>query len=301
MDDLGIRDDHVRGIERIVQSLNDALGHMRGCAAARHNGRQRAVRVVAVLIKGRYIHALDLHRLAQEALFIPAFALSRAVKLQHLTVQLLTFTDDKQIDKISQRLGIEHARAARDDKMLQLRAILGPHGDFSKAQHVENVCVAHLVADRESDDVKLVQRIAAFQCVKRQIVAAQRVLHVCPRRKDAFAPHPRHAVERRVQNAHSEIRHADLISIREAERHAQLDLAARLDDLVVFSAHIPRRLLHGHKDAFQCFCHYFSSFICKIRRRYWPYSVIFSSSPSAVSCASEMKPFCHAISSGQAI
>ena len=98
--DLHIRNDHIRRIERIVQIADDALRHCFGRAVQRRDGRERTVRAVGMLIKGRHIDALDLRDGKQEVLFAPILPLCLPVKGQNFAVDLLPLTQNEKVDKI---------------------------------------------------------------------------------------------------------------------------------------------------------------------------------------------------------
>ena len=255
MDDLRIRDDAVRRIERGVQILHDALCHARRRAVQRGDRGQRAVGIPLVAVQRRHIHALDLRHGAEKFRSAPALAFGAAIELQNFRRALLALADGEEIDEIRQRLRVIYACAARKDHMLQSRAVGRMQRHAGQAQHIEHVRVAHLIADGKGNEVELRHRVAALKRIQRQAVCAHGILHITPRGKDALTPHALHAVHDRIEDAHAEIRHADLIGIRKAEGNAQLNAALVLHRLSIFPAHIARRLLYGGQNAFQLFCH----------------------------------------------
>ena len=71
----------------------------------------------------------------------------------------------------------------------------------------------------------------------------------------ALTPDAGHPVHGCIENAHADVRHADLINIRETKSEAQVHLRLVLDDLAVFAAGIARGFLHARQDAFQSLIH----------------------------------------------
>ena len=77
------------------------------------------------------------------------------------------------------------------------------------------------------------------------------LLHVPPRGEHPLAPDSVQVVHHTVEDPHPQVGHADLIGIREAEGHPGIHLGFILHHRVVFSPHIPGRLLHPGEDALQ--------------------------------------------------
>ena len=85
------------------------------------------------------------------------------------------------------------------------------------------------------------------------------VLHVAPGGEDALAPDAGHIVHDLVEDSHADVRHADLVGVREAKSDTGVDLRKVLYRLIVFAAHVAGRLLHTGQNALQaavnCFVH----------------------------------------------
>ena len=133
--------------------------------------------------------------------------------------------------------------------------LLCPHGQTGQVQHIEHVGVGHLVAQREADEVKIRDGVAALQAVERQALSPHLLFHIPPGGEHPLAPAPGQVVHHAVEDAHAQIGHADFIGIRETEGVAHLHLPPVLDHRVVFSARVPGRLLHPGQDAFQTTIH----------------------------------------------
>ena len=206
-------------------------------------------------VERRDVDALELRRLAQKFLFAQTLPLGCAVAFDDLAGALLPFADGEKVDEIGQRLRVYRADAPGEDNALQPLAVFGQQRQSGKLEHVEHVRVAHLVAEREGDKVKIADGIVALQRPEGQPVRAHLRLHIAPGGEHPLAPDAGHLVHHAVEDAHADVRHADLIRIREAERHAHVDVLFPLYDLVVFSAHVARRLLHAREYPVDLICH----------------------------------------------
>ena len=124
VNDLDIRYDKVVGIVALVHVHHDALFDHRGSVIARRDALDRTVVMVAHVVQRGHIYALDLRSKAQE--FFPAFAVlfALSVQLHHFEVDLFSVTEEKDVDKIGDRLGIAGARTARDDDVLEVMPVL---------------------------------------------------------------------------------------------------------------------------------------------------------------------------------
>ena len=124
-------------------------------------------------------------------------------------------------------------------------------GHLGQIQHVEDVGIAHFIAHRKGDEIKVLHRVVALQRPQGQIVLAHLLFHVAPGGKYPLTPNVGLMVHDAVENAHAQIGHTDFVGVREAERHPDVHLGLVLDDLIVFTAHIAGRLLHRWQNAFQ--------------------------------------------------
>ena len=206
-------------------------------------------------IKGRHIDALDLCNLMQKFLLCQALFFCRAITFDDLRRAVFSFSDGKKINKIRQRLRIDRAYAARKYNVFQSIAVFGQQRNLRQFQHVQNIGIAHLIAQRKRDHIKVTDRVMAFQCPEWNPMRTHFVFHIAPRRKDTFTPDAGHLVHYAVENPHANVGHTDLIGIRKTERNTHIDVLFVFDDLIIFSAHIARRLLDAHEDSVELICH----------------------------------------------
>ena len=146
------------------------------------------------------------------------------MQLDQLGVHLLALADLGNVNKIRDRLAVEHRRAARDDERGQLRALARVERHTRQIEHIQYGGKRHLVADGKGDDVKIADGIAGLERVERQAGTAHLLLHVAPGSENALAPNAVHVIHNAVENPHTKVRHADLIGVRKAEGHAGIDL-----------------------------------------------------------------------------
>ena len=185
----------------------------------------------------------------------PALAPRLTVQLDQLHVHLLTLADKGKIDEVGDGLAVVHRRAARDDERRERCALACVQRNARKVEHVDHRREGHFVADGKGDDVKIADGIEGFERVERDVRLTHLLLHVAPGGKAALAPHALHVVHHAVEDAHTEVRHADLIGIGKAEGDARIDLALVLHHGVEFPADVARGLLHARQDAFKFFIH----------------------------------------------
>ena len=217
VDDLRIGDDRLRRIVRLVQIPHNALDHPLRRAVQGFNGLEPSIRAIVMAVKRRHIDAGNLHHFMEKARLVPPFALGLAVEVENLRRHLLPFSQREKVDKVRQRFRVHSADAAGKHQPLQTRAIPAQKRHPGQVQHIENIGIAHLIADAEGDKVEVLHRVAALQGIERNLVLAHGRLHVPPGRKDSLAPHAVHVVHDAIENAHADVGHADFIGVREAE------------------------------------------------------------------------------------
>ena len=120
-----------------------------------------------------------------------------------------------------------------------------------QSEHIENIGIAHLVADGKGDHVKVFDGPAVLQRPKGQIVLPHSLFHIAPGCKNTLAPDTLHLVHDTVQDAHAQIGHTNLIGIRKTKRNIYPDILRILLNFVKFSAGVTSRFLHCGENALQ--------------------------------------------------
>ena len=261
--DLGGGPDGLGGIPCLVHVAHDALGNDLRRAVLRRDRLHCAVSVVVHLVETGNINAVQLRGGTEKLLLRPALAPRPAVQLDQLGVHLLALADLGNVNKIRDRLTVEHRRAARDDERGQLRALARVERHARQIEHIQHGGKRHLVADGKGDDVEIADGITGLERIERQAGTAHLLLHVAPGGENTLAPDAFHVVHNAVEDPHTEVRHTDLIGVREAEGHTGIHLREVLHHRIVLAAHIARRLLHAGQDAFQSFVHRQAPFLSR--------------------------------------
>ena len=146
------------------------------------------------------------------------------------------------------RLGVQTGGAAGDDQRF-IRAIRGAQRDAGQIERGQDVGIELLIRQAETEHIEVNQRMAGLQAVKRDARLAHRDLHVHPRRVGALGQHVGLRVDAVVEDRHAQVRHAQVIDIREDQRQPIGCGIPIFDNAVKFAAGVTRRLLDERQDA----------------------------------------------------
>ena len=116
--------------------------------------------------------------------------------------------------------------------------------DLSQIQHIQDIRIAHFIADGKGDHIEILHRTLAFQRPEWQIMLAHGLLHVSPGGKDTLAPNAIHLVHHAIENPHTHIGHTDLVGIRETKGNIDPNIFRIFLNFIEFSAGVTGRLLH---------------------------------------------------------
>ena len=239
----------------MLKILDDPFGHHRGRALSRRDGGHHAGLPVSHLIERRHIQARNTGGRRQQFPPAPPLISGAAVKLQQLQQHILPFAQTENVDKGRQRLGFVGAGPAGDDQRALLPPVRRPQRQSGQVQQVEHIGIGQFIAQGEADHVKPRDRVAALQSVKGKSFAAHLGLHVSPGCEYPLTPDAFLLIQQPIQDAHAQVGHADLISIRKAERHPCVHAPAVLDLRIIFPSRIPRGLLYPGEDHLHCPVH----------------------------------------------
>ena len=257
VNDLRAGHDHFRGPIGVIQILHNPLcADRRGAVLSRHT-LQSAVFMISMLIKTGNIDTGNFRNLQQKGFLGPILSLCAVVEPDDLRGDLLAFAQGEEVYKIRQRLRIKGADAARKHHIVQSLAVLRVQGHTGQGKHIQNVGIAHFIADGKGDHVEILNRGAAFQSPKGNIVAAHGIFHIRPGGKDSLTPDTFHFVHHSIEDPHTQIGHADLIGIRETKGHMDPNIFGVFHDFIIFAACVPRRLLHRGQNAAELILHGF--------------------------------------------
>ena len=249
MDDVGGGDDGLDGEVGLVQVGHDALADVLRRTVGGGDGLDGAVLVVGNFIQAGHVQARHLGGILQKLRPAPAFLLPLPVQVDHLQRHVLPFAQGEDVDEIRQRLPVVHAGAASHDDGVVLAPLVAVEGDVGQVQHIQHVGVGHLVAQGEAHKIELLQAVAALQSVEGDVRLAHLLLHVPPGGEGALAPDAVRFVHGAVEDAQSQVGHANFVSVREAHGEAHVHRGLVLDDLVVFPAGVASGFLYAQQNA----------------------------------------------------
>ena len=89
--------------------------------------------------------------------FPPARAacqLPLAQGLEHFRQGFLAVAEQGHVDKVRQRLRIEHARPADEDQGIRVAAVFLAHRHASQIEHIQDIRIGQLVLQREPDGIE---------------------------------------------------------------------------------------------------------------------------------------------------
>ena len=176
-----------------------------------------------------------------------------AVQSEQFVIKLLSLTDEKDINKIAQRLGVVGTGAAGAHDVFKSLAVLCKNGNAAQLEHIQQVGIAQLVRQGESDNIEVAKRSMTLKRVELYIVLAHLLFHILPRCEDTLAPSPLKRVYGGVEYLHTDMGHTYLIAVRKAKSKAHIDLVRILDNTSLLSADITSRLLHLQQNIFKHF------------------------------------------------
>ena len=181
----------------------------------------------------------------------------RVPALDELRDHLLALANQKQIDEIGDRLGIEkHGGAAGDDqRKIAARAIGTARGNAGHAQNAQDVEVVGLEGNRKRENVEVGERTAALERDETLAALAERVALVGVGQKRAIGGDRWIGFKDVEDGLEAEIRHAEAVGvgIDDADGNVAAGLArvehffAR-DALERALTRVIRRLRHDHTE-----------------------------------------------------
>ena len=257
MDDLCRGDDGLHREIGLVHVLHHPLAHQLRRAGALPDAHllQGSVGAVDRLVEGGHIDARDTGRLPEQLLLGPVLVPGPAVEGDVLQGDLLPLPQHEEVHKGGQGFRVIGAGPPRHHQRGQVPPLLRAQRQARQIQHVQHIGVGHLVAQRESDNVKVAQRIAALQAVQLDALPAHLLLHVSPGSKSPLAPQALNLVHGPIQDTHPQVGHTDLIGVWKAEGIPGVHLGPILHHRIIFSAGVTGGLLYFWQNTLQCPVH----------------------------------------------
>ena len=113
-----------------------------------------------------------------------------------------------------------------------------------KLKHLKHVRVAHLVLQRDAEEIEVLYRLLALEREQGDILLAHDLIKIGPRRINALAPGILALIEHIVKYLYPQVGHAHLIYIREAHTEPYVNRVKILNDRVDFVPDITLGLLY---------------------------------------------------------
>ncbi len=254
MDGLGQRDQRLLGVRPLVEVHDGVLGDTpRDARLVRHDTADAAVRQVLHVVEARHVDATGLGE-AEEQLLAPArpaLRLPRADDLGDVEDGLLAVADDRAVDEVRDRLGVEGRMAAREDDRVVDGAVLGLQRDARQIQGREHVGVAQLRGEGQAEHVEGTDGAVAVDGELRHLVLAHELFQVRPHAVRALGEDALALVEHLVEDHDALVGQPDLVRVRVHERPADVTRIPRLDGGVELTADVLDGLLHMREQSFE--------------------------------------------------
>ena len=154
-------------------------------------------------------------------------------------VDALPVAYKEYVEEVRKRLGVNRARAARDDQRVVSAAALFARERYArKFEHIQNVGVAQFVLQRKAHHVEVFERRFEREGVEGHAQLLQPLPEVPCRGKAEVGAHA--ALFKRFRDDfYAEVAHSHLVKVGEA--HAEVELAPFGFGRAVFPARIARR------------------------------------------------------------
>ncbi len=254
MDGLGERDQRLLGVRPLVEVHDRVLGHaVRDARLVRRDARDAPVGQVVDVVEARHVDLAGLGE-AEEDLFAPArtaLGLPRADDLGHVENGLLAVADDRAVDELRDRLGVEGRMPAREDDGVVDRTVPGLQRDARQVQGRQHVRVAQLRGEGQAEHVEGTHGAVAVHGELRHLVLAHQLFEVGPHAVRALRQHAFALVQHLVQDHDALVGQPDLVRVRVHERPADVTRIPRLDGGVELTADVLDGLLHMREQSFE--------------------------------------------------
>ncbi len=250
VDGFGERDQGLLGVGPLVEVHDRVLGHTpRHAGAVGHDTADAAVRQVLDVVEAGDVDVAGLGE-AEEDLFAPArppLGLPGADDLGHVEDGLLAVADDRAVDELRDRLGVEGRVAAREDDRVVDGTVAGLQRDAGEVQGREHVGVAQLRGEGQAEHVEGGDRAVAVHGELRHLVLAHQFFEVGPHAVGALGEDALALVEHLVQDHDALVGQPDFVRVRVHESPADVTALPLLDRGVEFTADVLDGLLHMRK------------------------------------------------------
>jgi hypothetical protein len=207
---------------------------------ALHKRNQRHARPL-VLEQGRDVQAGNFGQGVQQRPLVHSLGLGPLHGGQELDHGLLAVADDHGVEERSHGFGVEGSTAARHDERQHGFPVRAAEGNARQVEHVQDIGVAQLVGQAESDDVHVRERRVRLQGGQGNTVLAQDGPGLLVGREDPLGPEIRLRVERLGQYLLAEVGHAHLVHVGKGQGAPHGHGGRVLEHGAPFAAEVARR------------------------------------------------------------
>ena len=131
---------------------------------------------------------------------VPIYRKEVYMQIQNANKEAAQSVDIKNIKEISQGLRVIGAGAAADHDGVFLRTLGSKQRNAREVQHLKDIGVAHLILDREAEEVELLHGILGFQGEKGNVFFSHDLVKIGPGRINALTPDIVTLVEHIIKN-----------------------------------------------------------------------------------------------------
>ena len=172
-----------------------------------------------------------------------SFVHAGSIAVHKVIHQLFAVAEEEYIDDLSKGFAVADAGTSGNYEGIFIASLRGCKGNAGKLKHIEKIGIAHLVQQGEADNIEFIERSFRFDGKKFLVLFPQKLFHIHPRSKRALTEGVASVVENVVDDSRTEMAHAYLIGVGEAEREAEFKFI--LHSHVQLAAHIARRLFRA--------------------------------------------------------
>ena len=114
-----------------------------------------------------------------------------------------------------------------------------------EVKHIHYIRIAHFILKRKSYKIKIFHRNITFHRKQGYSLFSHLLLHIVPRSKHTLTNGILTLIQHMIKNLHSQMRHSNLINIRETKRKSQHIVRPLLMHASKFVSDISGRFLHA--------------------------------------------------------
>ena len=234
------------------------FGHPpRDAASVRHHAADTAVREVLDVVAGGDVDAAGTGQAEEELLPAagPPLGLPGADEVGDVEDGLLAVADDRRVDEVGDRFGVEGGVATGQHDGIVVAAVPGLKRDAREIQGGEHVGVAEFGGEGQAEDVEGPHRPVAVDGELRDAVLAHQGFEVGPDRVGALGEDALAFVQHLVEDHDTLVGQAHLVGVRVHERPADVAGLPRFDGGVQFTPDVLDGFLHLREQSFELWKH----------------------------------------------